>query len=132
MATLEKLPTEILLDIIWLLSIQDLTALSLQCRQLCKAVEMVSPREYRRIRLYGIHLPSAYNLFCTILENPIIGSYVREIATDSPQDLPDCDEVVQLPVDKEPLLKLAITKAGFTGHQAEQLMRVLLGNPDRM
>ncbi|KLJ06428.1 hypothetical protein EMPG_09265 [Blastomyces silverae] len=122
MAALDNVPTEILLEIISLLSIQDLAALSLQCHHLNRAVNIASPHEFRRF-----HFSTTKNVFkflFTILEQPRIGTFVREIVAHEYSCARHGISLIQ----KQPLLRSAIRKAGVDGEEAEDWMEILMGN----
>ncbi|KKZ63453.1 hypothetical protein EMCG_02264 [[Emmonsia] crescens] len=125
MAALDSLPTEILLKIVSPLSIQDLAALSLQCHHLKRVVNLASPPEYRRFRFYTVK--HVFKFLYTILEKPRLGTFVREIVSKSNS----CSTGHHIPpIEKQPLLRSAIMKAGFDGEQAEALMgSLMVGRP---
>ena len=132
MTSLEKLPTEILLRIASLLSKKDLAAISLQCSHLHAIADMAPRRRYRRIRVGGASWPRAYNLLWKILRKPILGALVKDISCD-PLSFDYGDMWFPRPDENEaPLLRSAITGAGFTGKKAEDLSEILMFDRQRL
>lgn len=115
MATFDSLPSEVLLIIInYLDRVQDLAALSSQCRRLNQIVDMTIPRRYHRIRTNSeeaiIH---AYSLLMEILKTPKLGCFVNQlevhhalVSTDIQRDRNNHEH--------ERLLSAALAEIGFT------------------
>lgn len=85
MPTLLDLPTEVLQLIISdVRSIRDISALATQCQALRGLCDMVNRKKYYRIRLKrGPSLRKATGLLLSVLRNPMLGTYVRDIEFDN-------------------------------------------------
>ncbi|PGG97510.1 hypothetical protein AJ79_09180 [Helicocarpus griseus UAMH5409] len=132
MATLDKLPLEIMLKIFSLLSYKDTVALSLQCRRLHTVSDLARRRRYRRIRVDGQYWPRAYNLLWKILKKPALGLLVEEIVSDTNRFLYGDWWFPRPGKEDEPLLNSAITKAGFDDLMAEDLLKILMVDQERV
>ncbi|PYH48530.1 uncharacterized protein BP01DRAFT_379715 [Aspergillus saccharolyticus JOP 1030-1] len=129
MAHLLCLPTEVLLQIVSLLSSNaDLAALAIQCRRLYSITDMKTRKRYHRIRVTNStkHLGHAFVLLVEILKQPLLGRYVRHIEYFEP--LARCYSQYKpknfLNELDMPVVRAAIEQAGFRSADVKRLVKV--------
>lgn len=134
MAGLDKLPTEVLLEIVSNLGrMRDLAALSTQCQRLHQIVDMPKFRQFHRIRLHrGLTRDEAddiSDLALQILRIPALGSYVRQLEVYDPPSIfrsPQLPKEVDIEENEDiKLFRLAVLTAGLDDYE-EKLVKSFL------
>lgn len=115
MPSLQSLPNELLLQVIANLdSHRDVAVLSQQCRRFHHLCDMSSRRKYHRVRL-RCHSDSDFALkfILSILREPRLGTYVRDLEITEAGGEPWLSTEVSLPPEDWARLERAIRHAGF-------------------
>jgi hypothetical protein len=130
MATLLDLPSEVLQVIISdAHSIRDIAALAVQCRRLHGLCDMTTRKKYHRIRLHiQSNLRKFTNLLLSILRNPALGTYVRDIEFNYDRTLGELKWGEYSQIDEEDTARVysAIRRAGFRGIEERRVAEFVL------
>lgn len=133
MVSFVDLPKEIHRRILsFLLSNEDVAALSVQCRALYEICEMDLRKKFDQILItyHKEDLDTGFTLLMEILKRPVLGRYVRQIeCPDSPlcdDDYREGTRLHELGNQEIQLLRAASRKAGFVGPREDRVVNMLM------
>lgn len=130
MTALLDLPVEVLqLIISYVCSISDIAALGVQCQRLHGICDVATRKKYYRIRLHKeSNLRQGTKLLLSILRNPILGTYVRELEFDDnyPKGKFNWEEYNGPDEEEAERVYSAIRRAGFSSTEQRRLAESVL------